>query len=77
MEIKTAGIIPAAGYSLADGLPKVLLPLNGIPILKRAINAHFAAGFEKVVVVVNPIFEEQIWSTINACDYGKDLIWSV
>ncbi|HAJ45885.1 MAG TPA: 4-diphosphocytidyl-2C-methyl-D-erythritol kinase [Alphaproteobacteria bacterium] len=48
---KVAAIILAAGLSRRMGTNKLLLPLNGTPVLARTIAAVRAAGIDKIYVV--------------------------
>lgn len=48
------GVVLAAGQSRRMGHPKLLLPLDGRPVLHHAVSALVDAGFEDVVVVVPP-----------------------
>ena len=48
------GVVLAAGLSRRMGHPKLLLPLDGRPVLHHAVSTLLAAGLEEVVVVVPP-----------------------
>lgn len=47
-------ILPAAGRSRRMGRPKLLLPVGGVPLLNRVLDAWLDAGLTGVVVVVHP-----------------------
>ncbi len=58
MKIKKA-IIPAAGRglrmrSLSGALPKEMLPLDGKPIIRHAVEMHRASGIEEIAVILHP-----------------------
>jgi molybdenum cofactor cytidylyltransferase len=48
------GVVLAAGLARRMGHPKLLLPLDGRPVLHHAASALVDAGLEDVVVVVPP-----------------------
>lgn len=45
-------IVPAAGHSVRMGQPKLLLPLEGRPLIAHVLAAWQRAGLERIVVVV-------------------------
>jgi molybdenum cofactor cytidylyltransferase len=45
-------IVPAAGHSVRMGQPKLLLPLEGRPLIAHALEAWRSGGVERIVVVV-------------------------
>ncbi len=47
-------IIPAAGHSLRMGQPKLLMPLDGRPLILHTLAAWQASKVQQVVVVVRP-----------------------
>ncbi len=47
-------VVPAAGRSTRMGRPKLLLPLGGVPVLRRVVDALRAGGVDRAVVVVAP-----------------------
>ncbi|HKZ08833.1 MAG TPA: nucleotidyltransferase family protein [Methylomirabilota bacterium] len=49
-----AGVVLAAGLSRRMGRPKLLLPLDGRPLIRRTVEALAAAGLAELVVVVPP-----------------------
>ena len=49
-----AAIVPAAGRSLRMGRPKLILPLGGVPVIVKVVNALLEGGAATVVVVVAP-----------------------
>lgn len=53
-------IVPGAGLSERMGRPKLLLPIDGIPLIARVIRALRAGGADRVVVVGPPA--ERAWS---------------
>ena len=48
------GVVLAAGLSRRMGHPKLLLPLDGRPVLYHVVSALADAGLEDIVVVVPP-----------------------
>jgi molybdenum cofactor cytidylyltransferase len=50
----TAAIVLAAGLSLRMGRPKLLLELEGRPIIRHAVERVISAGIRKVLVVAGP-----------------------
>jgi len=53
----TAAIVLAAGLSLRMGRPKLLLELEGRPIIRHAIERVISAGIRRVFVVAGPEHE--------------------
>ena len=53
-EARIAVVILAAGASRRMGQPKLLLPLEGEPVLRRAATRALACGASSVVVVLPP-----------------------
>jgi molybdenum cofactor cytidylyltransferase len=49
---RTAGVVLAAGLSTRMGRNKLLLPLDGEPLVTRAVRTAVAAGLDPVLVVV-------------------------
>jgi len=45
-------IVPAAGHSVRMGQPKLLLPLEGRPLIAHVLDAWRRSGMERIVVVV-------------------------
>lgn len=54
-------IIPAAGRGsrLGSSLPKVLVPVGGVPMLDRLLSLHREA-VDRVVLVVHPAFADEV-----------------
>jgi bifunctional UDP-N-acetylglucosamine pyrophosphorylase/glucosamine-1-phosphate N-acetyltransferase len=54
-------VIPAAGLGsrLGSSIPKVLVPVAGIPMLDRILDLHRAA-VERVVVITHPAFADEV-----------------
>jgi molybdenum cofactor cytidylyltransferase len=50
----TAAIVLAAGLSRRMGQPKLLLPVEGVPVIRRTVQRLLDAGIETVLVVVGP-----------------------
>ena len=50
--MRSFAIVPAAGHSIRMGQPKLLLPLEGRPLIAHTINAWRQGGVERIVVVV-------------------------
>ena len=53
----TAAIVLAAGLSLRMGRPKLLLELEGRPIIRHAVERVISAGIRQVFVVAGPEYE--------------------
>ena len=53
----TAAIVLAAGLSRRMGRPKLLLDLQGKPVIRHTVERVIAAGFAPVLVVVGPEHE--------------------
>ena len=49
-----AAIVPAAGASRRMGRPKLTLPLGGVPVIARVIEALRDGGADQIIVVVPP-----------------------
>lgn len=49
-----AAVVPAAGRSTRMGRPKLVLPIGGVPLIVRVVNALRAGGADRVVVVISP-----------------------
>ena len=49
-----AAIVPAAGLSQRMGEPKLLLPIGGIPVIARVIEALLAGGVDRALVITPP-----------------------
>jgi molybdenum cofactor cytidylyltransferase len=47
-----AGVVLAAGLSRRMGRPKLLLPLDGRPLIRHTVEALAAAGLDDLIVVV-------------------------
>lgn len=60
------GIILASGFSSRMGKPKLLLKINGKPILQWVMEAAIDAKVNPVVVVAGELYEQY-------CELGKDL----
>ena len=53
----TAAIVLAAGLSRRMGRPKLLLPLDGRPVIRHTVERILGAGMDEVIVVVGPQHE--------------------
>jgi molybdenum cofactor cytidylyltransferase len=53
----TAAIVLAAGLSLRMGRPKLLLEIEGRPIIRHAVERVISAGIRQVLVVAGPEHE--------------------
>jgi molybdenum cofactor cytidylyltransferase len=51
---RSFAVIPAAGQSRRMGRPKLLLPLQGKPVIAHVVGAFRAAGVDTVLVIVAP-----------------------
>ena len=49
-----AAVVPAAGLSKRMGQPKLILPIDGVPLIVRVVTALRQGGAETVVVIVPP-----------------------
>ncbi|WP_435011854.1 nucleotidyltransferase family protein (plasmid) [Tundrisphaera lichenicola] len=49
-----AALIPAAGLSLRMGRPKLILPVGGIPLISRVVDALRKGGAGRVIVITPP-----------------------
>jgi molybdenum cofactor cytidylyltransferase len=49
-----AALVPAAGRSVRMGRPKLILPVDGEPLIARVVSALRSGGAERVVVVTPP-----------------------
>jgi molybdenum cofactor cytidylyltransferase len=67
-----AGVVLAAGLSRRMGQAKLLLALEGKPVVRHAVERVLASGVERVVVVVPPEFE-----TLRAALEGLPIQWAV
>lgn len=69
-----AAIIPAAGVSSRMGRPKLLLEIEGVPLIVRVIHALKAGGVDRIVVVVAPRSQEGARETAKfAEDAGAEV----
>lgn len=50
--MRTAGLITAAGQSLRMGAAKMLLPIDGKPMIARTADVFFRSGIEDIFVVL-------------------------
>ena len=55
-----SAVVLAAGASTRMGTPKLLLPLAGEPMIRRAVRAVAAAGFDDLLVVVGYEHEQML-----------------
>jgi molybdenum cofactor cytidylyltransferase len=49
---RSFAIVPAAGHSIRMGQPKLLLPLEGKPLIAHTLKAWKTCGVDRIVVVV-------------------------
>lgn len=68
----TVGVVLAAGLSRRMGQPKLLLALEGRPVLRHAVERVLVGGVERVVVVVPPDSE-----ALRAALDGLPVQWAV
>ena len=54
--MSVVALVPAAGRGerLGYGMPKALVPVNGVPLLTRAVQGLFASGQVQYVVIAAP-----------------------
>jgi molybdenum cofactor cytidylyltransferase len=50
-----AAIVPAAGRSERMGRPKLILPIDGVPLIRRVVLALREGGVTMIVVVTPPV----------------------
>ncbi len=48
------GVVPACGSSRRMGRPKLALPIRGVPLIARVVEALRAGGLDRVLVVAPP-----------------------
>lgn len=53
-KVNVAGIVLAAGQSTRMGVPKLLLPIRGQPMVRVVAECLLEAGLNEVIVVVHP-----------------------
>ncbi len=80
MAIRRA-VIPAAGHgtrmrSIAGERPKELLPVGGVPVLRRAIDEALAAGLAEIAIVVSPA-KEAVRAYVDGRVAGGELAASI
>jgi molybdenum cofactor cytidylyltransferase len=61
-----AALIPAAGRSLRMGRPKLILPMGGVALIARVIDALQGGGAGRVIVVVPPAEEPGVQAMLEA-----------
>jgi molybdenum cofactor cytidylyltransferase len=61
-------LIPAAGRSVRMGRPKLILPVDGIPLIARVVAALRDGGAGRVIVVAPPVEEPGASSLIEAAE---------
>ncbi|HJU65127.1 MAG TPA: NTP transferase domain-containing protein [Gemmatimonadaceae bacterium] len=68
-------IIPAAGLGsrLESAVPKVLFPVNGIPMIDHTV-ALFAPVVDRFILVLNPAFDEQVRRHCQARGHTADFV---
>ncbi|MBB5956643.1 2-C-methyl-D-erythritol 4-phosphate cytidylyltransferase [Saccharothrix tamanrassetensis] len=61
-------LVPAAGRGerLGYGMPKALVPVDGVPLLVRAVRGLFQAGCVRHVVIAAPPSDVDIVNTVTA-----------
>lgn len=70
-----AAIVPAAGRSERMGRPKLTLPIGGVPLIVRLVNALRLGGADLVVVVVAPVDQPGASNLADAArSAGADVI---
>lgn len=65
---RVAGIVLAAGRSRRMGRNKLLLPLEGEPLVRRAVHTALDAGLAPVIIVVG-----HEWERVHAALAGLDV----
>jgi molybdenum cofactor cytidylyltransferase len=61
-----AALIPAAGRSLRMGRPKLILPVGGVPLIARVVDALRDGGAGRVIVVAPPVDEPGVRAMLDA-----------
>ncbi|WP_433267663.1 2-C-methyl-D-erythritol 4-phosphate cytidylyltransferase [Actinosynnema sp. CS-041913] len=61
-------LVPAAGRGerLGYGMPKALVPVDGVPLLTRAVRGLFEAGCVRHVVIAAPPSDVDVVNTVTA-----------
>lgn len=54
MASRSFAIVPAAGHSVRMGEPKLLMPIDGKPLIQHTLAAWKQAGVTRTIVVVRP-----------------------
>jgi molybdenum cofactor cytidylyltransferase len=61
-----AAVVPAAGRSERMGRPKLILPIDGRPVISRVVSALRLGGVEMVVVIAPPPEAEETEAIVAA-----------
>lgn len=72
----TGMILVAAGFGFVrthdnKPVPKVIETVKGVPMIVRALQAAETAGIDDTVIVVNPLFEQEIHDVIEHAFHHK------
>ena len=68
-----AGIIAAAGSSKRMGIPKALLPLNGMSMIERLVKSMIEAGADPIIVVTGHA-AEQVRRELEGAIHGAGFV---
>jgi 2-C-methyl-D-erythritol 4-phosphate cytidylyltransferase len=66
--MSVVALVPAAGRGerLGYGMPKALVPVNGVPLLAHAVRGLFASGCVQHVVIAAPPSDVEAVNTVTA-----------
>jgi len=72
--MRTVAVVPAAGSAERFGGKKLLVPIDGEPLLDRTISALLNGGVDQIIVVVPPDAED-LKRDVNA--FSDPRVWPV
>jgi len=72
--MRTVAVVPAAGSAERFGGKKLLVPIDGEPLLDRTISALLNGGVDQIIVVVPPDAED-LKHDVNA--FSDPRVWPV
>lgn len=76
--MKIAGVILGAGYSSRMGKNKMLLPINGLPILGHVIKAVENTSLDKLICVYPKVIgDKDEMQELRKTSYNTDVEWLV
>src|ERR1043165_1578126 len=62
-------LVPAAGYSVRMGEPKLLLPVAGRPLIEHTLEAWQRSQVDRIVVVIRPGDQALAVAVEEFCQY--------